>query len=314
MKRNYDSWFCGASEFFVKCGLVENFKANVHPAPQMELSLEPHLVSDEAPTVFIVDDDREILWLLMDVLGSTYNVYPFTSGEEALAKIGIKPPQLIACDVLMTGMSGIEVCKRVKDDPHLAHIPFMMFSSSSDEQTQVDSVNAGADVYLSKPFNVKYVQSVVDSLVNRNTRLKSYFDSSISSFELSNGKVLHHEDKELMDRLVAFIQENISNPEITPAFIAENMNIGLRNLYRKIKVISDMSLTTMIREIRLEYTRQMLIHTRLSMEEICYKSGFNNRSTFYKQFAAKFGCTPRQFHERMMAEAREVKKEDNKSD
>ena len=283
--------------------ILAAYEPSVETLPQIELPLTPHRGDDNAPTLFVIDDDREILWLLSDVLKTEYNVYPFTNGAQALEEMAKIRPQLIICDVFMEGMSGIEVCRHVKADSNLAHIPFIMLSSSQDEQTQVDSVHAGADVYLSKPFNVAYVKSVVASLVNRNTRLKSYFESASSAFEMSDGKVLHREDKELIDKVIAIIEENIVNPDLTPALIAEKMNMGLRNLYRKIKPISDKPLTTIIRDIRLEHTRQLLVHTRLSMEEICFKSGFSNRGTFYKQFAAKFGCTPRQYHEQMMEEA-----------
>lgn len=106
--------------------------------------------------------------------------------------------------------------------------------------------------------------------------------------------------------MMNIIKENLTNPELSTQFIASRLGLGVRNLYRRMQNITDKKPSTFIKEARLEKARQLLTKSKMSMEEVCYNSGFVNRGTFYKLFVAKFNCTPKQYHDKMIAKAEEM--------
>ena len=112
-------------------------------------------------------------------------------------------------------------------------------------------------------------------------------------------------DASLLDRIAKIIDSNLTNPELTTQYIAKELGIGLRNIYRKLEGITSLTPKDMIREARLERARQLLTKTGMNVEEVCYQAGFSNRGTFYKLFSLKFGCTPKQYHEDRIKEAKD---------
>lgn len=108
---------------------------------------------------------------------------------------------------------------------------------------------------------------------------------------------MHKEEKALLDKMTAIITENISNPELSTKMVASMMGMTVRNLYHFVGRITTSTPSSIIRDMRLNRAAYLLKHTRMTMEEVAYKSGFNHRSTFYNVFSARYGCTPKQFHE-----------------
>ena len=262
-------------------------------------------LDETRPTVVVVDDDEDMLWFLNDILRKEYNVLSFTGPKEAFGCIMQTNVALVLSDIIMEPFDGVELCRRIKRQNGTSHIPVILLSSAQSEETRRATADAGAEVFLTKPFDLEYFTSVVRNQLKRNIMLKDYFNSSLSAFEVVDGQHIHQEDKEMLDRLTKIINDNLTNPDLSTQFIAKEMGIGLRNIYRKLQGVTSLTPKDMIHEARLERARQLLAQTGKSMEEVCYKAGFNNRGTFYKLFAAKFGCTPKQYHERLIEEARE---------
>ena len=259
-------------------------------------------------TILVVDDNQEMTWFLVDLLQKEYNVLPYTDPQAALEAFRRERIDLVVSDIIMEPFDGIELCRRIKEDSLTRHIPVILLSSRQNEDTQVATAEAGAEAFMSKPFDLNYLRSVIQNLLKRNRTLKDYFNSSISAYDLVDGKRLHHEDKELIDRMTRIINDNLANPDLSTQFVAQEMGIGLRNIYRKMATFTELTPKDMIREARLERARQLLTQTGMSMEEVCYQAGFGNRGTFYKLFAAKFGCTPKQYHDEQTSRAKETLK------
>ena len=269
-----------------------------------QLPQAPTNIDPSKPTVFMADENHEVLQLLNDILRADFNVFCFDTPENLLAKLSVQHPDVVVAECVMQPFGGIELCRRLKNDTATAHLPVVILSTDFAPQTRTESATAGADTFLTKPFDLDYFISLVKGLVQQRSQLKAYFNSSLSAFELHDGRLLHEEDRAFMDQMVAIITDNLEKPELSAAFIADEMGVGLRNLYRRMQEITTETPTALIRELRIERARQLLTKTELSMEEVCYRAGYTNRGTFYKQFATKFGCTPGQYHEKMMEEAR----------
>ena len=279
----------------------------VHIAEDDIYPEQPAMAQSDAankPNILVVDDDKEMVWFLTDVLREQYNILSFTNPEEAYLAFRQKRIDLVLSDVIMKPFDGIELCRRIKGDHTTSHIPVVLLSSSQSEDMRRITADAGAELFISKPFDLEYFRTIVRNQLKRNTMLKDYFNSTLSAFEVVDGKHLHHEDKVFLDRIYRIVDDNLRNPDLSTQFIAKEVGVGLRNLYRKLEDITDLTPKDMIREARLERARQLLTKTEMSMEEVCYEAGFGNRGTFYKLFAAKFGCTPKQYHDQMIAEAK----------
>ena len=276
------------------------------PDEQPDFSKANFTYDKGRPTIFIVDDDRETLWFIADTLSDSYNVEPFTSAENALERLSVKHPDLVITDIIMGGASGLELTAEIKGNKATGHIPVIQLSSLQSDPDKLKGLEAGADMYLTKPFNIDFLRSAVANLLRRDNSLKNYYESSLSAFELIDGKILHKDDKEFMEQMIRVVHDNINHPSLSTQFVADQMKISMRCLYRRLEGITEETPTVVIKKVRLDIARQLLIKSNLSIEEIIYRAGFNNRGTFFKLFSATYGCTPRQYREQQISSAKET--------
>ncbi len=279
-------------------------RPTVDVTPTPAITAENFTYDKNRPTLFIVDDDRESLWLISDTLSDTYNIEPFDTAEAAIERLNQKHPDLVITDIIMGELSGLDLTRIIKTDKSTSHIPVLQLSSLQSDADKLKGLEAGADMYVTKPYNIDFIRSAVANLLKRDNNIKDYYESPISAFELINGKLLHKEDKAFIEAMLKVIHDNIANPDLSTQFVADSLKLSVRNLYRRIEGITEETPTVIIKKVRLNIARQLLVKTNLSIEEIIYKAGFNNRGTFFKLFSATFGCTPRQFRQQQLSEVK----------
>lgn len=265
--------------------------------PEQNATLQiPECTMDELkPTLLIVDDEAEIRWLIFDIFGEDYNVLTSPSPAEALELLKEVHPDLIISDVIMPGMDGLTFSRLVKSDETTAHIPFILLSAKREIEGQTEGLDAGAELYITKPFNVEYLKSSVRRLLERKEHLREYFSSPLSSYTLENGKLSHKEHRKFINDILKIINKNIRNKDLSAQLIAEKMNMGLRTFYRKLEEVENTSLSELINNSRLIKATDLLIKTKLTIDEIVFQSGFTNRSSFYRIFSKKYNCTPTEY-------------------
>lgn len=252
------------------------------------------------PTVLIIDDDTEILWLISEIFAEEYNVIPVgkpLDAKEILQKIH---PNIIICDVIMQDIDGIILAKEIKSDKKTAHIPMILISAKQTIEEQIEGLAAGAEMYITKPFNPDYLKTSARHLIDRKETLKDYFNSPLSAFELTEGKLTHKENTKFVQEIYDIIERNIMNKDLSAQFIAKELNMSSRHLYRKINETGSSSPIDMIKETRLHMAKNLLLNTKMTIDEVIYKSGFSNRATFFRAFSQKFDCTPKEYREREM--------------
>ena len=174
------------------------------------------------------------------------------------------------------------------------------------EEDQVKGIESGAEAYVTKPFNVKYLEKIVYRLIKREADLKEYYSSIFSSFTMEHGNCIHKEDQEFLDKMLEIIEKNIANPDLQVELLSSEMGYSTRQFYRKLKPITEQSPADIIKEYRLTMAERLLIAKNLTIEEIMDQTGFNNRGTFYKLFSKRYGMPPRQYREQ---QKENVKKE-----
>lgn len=248
-------------------------------------------------TVMIIDDDPSMLWFVSEIFVDKYNVLSFNNAAEALASLELKQPDLIISDVMMPEIDGLSFAQKIKQNKLWNHIPLILLSALHHEDDQVKGIEAGAEVYVTKPFNVKYLEKVVYRLIKRESDLKEYYSSIFSSFKVENGNCIHKEDQEFLDKVIETIEKNITNPDLSVELLSSDLGYSTRQFYRKLKPITDKSPADIIKEYRLTMAERLLLTKNYTIEEIMDKTGFNNRGTFYKLFSQRFGMPPRQYRE-----------------
>ncbi|MDR2362454.1 MAG: response regulator [Prevotellaceae bacterium] len=253
-------------------------------------------------TILVIDDDPEMLWFVSEIFKEHYNVIPVadpTTVAETLERI---QPQLIISDIMMPQLDGITLLKQMKANKRTGHIPFIFLSAKNTPEEQVEGIEAGAEMYITKPFNVDYLKSVADRLLQRQDDLKDYYNSAISSFELSGGKYIHKDERSFLDKAIKIMDVNITDPNFSTDRLASQLGMSARHLYRRMKKIINQTPADLIKEYRLSIVKKLLITTQLSIDEIMYKAGYINRGSFYRAFAQKFGTTPKNYRKKQASE------------
>lgn len=175
------------------------------------------------------------------------------------------------------------------------HIPLIILSAKNTSAEKVEGLASGADAYVGKPFHLSYLRALIVRLLENQARLKEYYNSSASAFEYTNGQLVDRESKEFIEKVVEFIDSNIDDSELSTEQIAKHMQVSIRNLYRKFKDLELPSPNDFIKTHRITFAAKLLVTTSLTVQEIIFRSGFNNRSHFYREFDKQFGMTPKDY-------------------
>ena len=233
------------------------------------------------PVILVVDDNRDIVWLIKETLSSEYAVREAFNAEEALALMDQQTPDLIITDIMMPSMDGFALISRIKSDKFTRHIPLIVVSAKVSESEQAEGLDLGADVYLTKPFSSVVLHSVVNRLMANKKELKDYYYSPESAYEQSGGQLIHQEDKEFMDSVTAIIKENLAQDTLRPELIADKLGMNTRALYRRFKKISPLTPSDFIKDYRMMHAARLLVTTNLSVQEIIYQVGISNLSLIH---------------------------------
>lgn len=276
--------------------------------PQKEDKKEYNTTGPARATIFVIDDDPEMCWFISEIMKEKYKVI---SIENPLLVNNIMEtihPQLIISDIMMPELNGISLMKQIKADKQTAHIPFILLSAKNTPEEQTEGISAGAEAYIVKPFNIEYLQSVVERLLKRQNDLKDYYHSAISAFDFSGGRFIHKENKVFFEKVVKAIDRNMTNPDFTAEHLARELGLSPRHLYRKLKDITEQTPAGLIKEYKLTVVEKLLITSKNSIDEIMYMAGFNNRGSFYRLFSQKFGMTPKKYRESKINEDIQIEK------
>ena len=244
--------------------------------------------------ILIVEDEREIQLFLSELLKDTYKIITADNGIEALSKMKTEIPDLIITDVMMPIMGGIELCEKVKTNDQTCHVPIIMLTAKSTITQRIEGLESGANAYISKPFHPDHILIRVEKLLEERMRILKYLtqDNIIDSI---NDIPLQNDDKELLRAIIKTVRDHIDNENLHSQFLEEKLGISKSQLYRKIKQNFGFPPGDLIRTIRLKYAAELLRKSNLTVSEICYQSGFNNRSYFYREFKKMYATTPKNY-------------------
>lgn len=245
-------------------------------------------------TVLIVEDKQELRLFLKNELWGFKAVYTAEDGINALDVIRNKRPDIIVSDIMMPGMDGFELCKRIKQNIDTSHIPVILLTARTDSESTQTGYNQGADAYIGKPFELDLLISVIrNQLKNREIIKQKYMNLGYVAELRSSHQ--NNIDDEFLIKLSKVINENLNNPELNIDFLTDKMAMSRTSLYNKIKALTGIGANDYINRIRIEKAVQLLTDTQLSITEISEEVGFTYQRYFSTAFKQIKGVTPTQF-------------------
>lgn len=250
-------------------------------------------------TVLVADDEKDIREFLYSELVSEYEVLIASNGKEAFELALEHIPDLIISDVIMPECDGIQLCQNLKGNINTSHIPVILLTAKDTHEDRLNGLEVGADSYIPKPFDIRHLHIRIEQLIKTREVLKEKYMKKISLVsknftEEENNDSASYDDM-LIQKIIQYINENISDGNLNGESIANNVGMSRMNLHRKLKALVGMSAGDFIRTIRLENAKKELTLNQKSVSEISYDSGFSSPSYFYTCFLKKYGISPTEY-------------------
>ena len=245
--------------------------------------------SDELSTVLIVEDNNDMRKYIRTLLADRYYVLEATDGQSGLKLAKESVPDLIVSDVMMPIMDGLQLCKKLKEDVITSHIPVILLTARSTEAHQMEGYDSGADAYLTKPFSAELLISRIANLLKNRKQLKLLLDGKQN--EESKEKI-STPDRIFIDNLKEAIKKNMSNPNLRMDDLGDEIGLSRVQMYRKVKVLTGLSPTELLRQMRLQRAAALLSSTTKTVAEIAFEVGFNTPGYFSKCFKEQYGKQP----------------------
>lgn len=276
----------------------ENGDVEVTPIPFKE-PIEQKDDTSDRKTILLVEDNIEFIDFLEQSLSSDYNIIKAHNGKEALNRLNESSIDIIISDVMMDEMDGFELCKTVKNNISISHIPLILLTARTLVEDEMKGLEIGADDYITKPFNMSILRSRIKKLIDDNHKFHTKFRYSpdISPSEIT---ITSLDEKFLTDALKT-VENNISDPEFSVETLSQQLGVSRSHLYKKLSFITGKTPLEFIRSIRLKQSLYYLSKSQLYISEIAYKVGFNSPKLFAKYFKEEFGMLPSEYVRRSQA-------------
>ncbi|PIB36225.1 hypothetical protein BFP72_12900 [Reichenbachiella sp. 5M10] len=247
----------------------------------------------EKPMLLLVEDNADIREYIKASLEHDFQVTEASNGQMGLEKALDIIPDLIISDVMMPEMNGFIMCQNLKEDEKTNHIPIILLTAYSGEERQWEGFKSGADDYVTKPFNIKILQQKLKNIAHTREHLIEKFNQS-TSLDIKNLSP-KEVDQKFLKKAIDIISDNLTNTALSVDDFSEHFHMSRRNLLRKLKAITGLSVNEFIKSIRLKKSIEYLQHGEMNISEIAYAVGFSDPKYFSKCFKTQFGKTPKEY-------------------
>lgn len=262
-----------------------------------EKNTETNTFQTKDYSLLVVDDNQDLIDFLKDTMKVHFKqVYTAADGVEALEIVRRYQPDIVVSDVMMPRMNGYELCKQIKENIDISHIPVILLTARDDEQSQLHGYKIGADGYLTKPFEEEMLLELIRSrLRNREQTKVRYLNAGL--LPAPEESTFSQADETFLLKLNKIIVENLDSSVLDIAFLCKEMYMSRATLYNKLKALTDMGANDYINKFRLERAIQLITTTDLNFTEIAERTGFSTSRYFSTAFKQYTGETPTQYKE-----------------
>lgn len=244
-------------------------------------------------TLLIVEDNEELQAFLNTQLSKYYKVLIASNGVEAMETLKNELVNLIVSDVMMPIMDGLELCKYIKSNIEICHIPIILLTAKTTLNNKIEGLKNGADAYIEKPFSMPHLLVQINNLLESRMRLRQNFTNS--PYIATNIMAQNKADEDFLNKLTERVRQNLDDDTFNIDNLASEMNMSRTSLHRKIKGITELTPGDFIRIIRLKRAAELLLEGEYRINEICMLVGIHSLSYFSKSFQKQFGVLPKDF-------------------
>ncbi|NRB51854.1 MAG: response regulator [Saprospiraceae bacterium] len=248
------------------------------------------------PLVLIIEDNEDVAAYISSCLVGRYQVHLAINGRIGVAMALEMVPDLIICDVMMPEMDGYEVCKKLKQEERSSHIPIVMLTAKVDTDSRLQGLRQGADAYLGKPFNPEELELRLANLLQLRKQIQAYFEQFPSK---SVPQHSYPKEQEFLKRIKSIVLEHLADEDFGIPELCKAMGISRSQLHRKLKALTGKPTSLIVRSIRLEQARDLLLRRELSIAEIAYQVGFANPNYFSTVFSDFYGLSPTEMRDKL---------------
>ncbi|MGY5354476.1 hybrid sensor histidine kinase/response regulator transcription factor [Wenyingzhuangia sp. IMCC45467] len=244
-------------------------------------------------SLLIVDDNDEMREYLSTKFSELFNVFTAKNGKVGVEIATKEIPDIIVCDLMMPLVDGIETVKLLRENFNTCHIPIILLTANSSEYQKIEGIKIGADDYITKPFNFKYLQLKIDALINQRNKIIQSFSKNpeLSMDILTNSD----DDKKFIEQVKQIVEKNIGESDFSINLILSEIGLSRTVFYKKMKEVTGETPHEFISTIQMKKAALMLQNTNYTISEISMICGFNDANYFTKIFKKYFGQTPKSY-------------------
>lgn len=250
-------------------------------------------------TIIFADDDSEMRKYVKKHVGEHFNVITCSDGQEALSTLLENETDLVVTDVNMPMKDGFTLCKNIKSNVNVSHIPVIILTSRSSDTDRIESYENGADAYIAKPFNVEVLIASIKSLIARREKMRV----DIKAKETVDAQKVEVEaaptlDDKLLERVTNIINKNISNPAYSIEELASDVGYSRVHLHRKMRELTGLTTRDFVRNVRMKYAGELLKDKGYEIADVAVMTGYSTTNYFSQAFRAYYGMTPTTYIEK----------------
>lgn len=251
-------------------------------------------------TLLVIEDNEQMRYLLRTILSSQYHLLEAENGEVGLQLARKHIPDIIICDIMMPVMDGVELLTHIRQDSTTSHIPVIMLTAKSDDDSQMHSILGGADSYIVKPFNSEILKARLQNLLNKRDRMQKYYQShflDMPSVPLppNASPAPQADDEAFISKVMKVATDHLSDGDFTVEMMASEMNMSRSVLFKKLKAITGLSPKEYLKILRMRHAAELITKTSHSISEITYMVGINDPHYFSNCFKKQYGMSPTEY-------------------
>lgn len=257
-------------------------------------------MADKDELVLVIEDNAEVNEFVARKLRPHFRVQTAAEGAAGLALATQLIPDLIVCDVMMPGLSGLEVVARLRADWRTSHVPVVLLTARTAPEQHVEGVQAGADVYLTKPFSPTLLLESIRTLLANRARQRAHTHRQLAETP-PEAVATPDPDQAFIDTLTTQILADLNRTDRTVEELALALGFSRPQLYRKVKAVLGTSVTDYIQLVRLRRARELLLDETLTVTAVAYEVGYTSHSYFSNSFKARYQVSPSEFRAQHLA-------------
>lgn len=249
-------------------------------------------------TILVVEDNPDIRQMLIDCLSPVHRVMTAENGRSGWEKAIAEIPELVISDVMMPEMDGYELCEKIKSDERTSHIPVILLTAKSAQNEQIQGLQQGADLYLTKPFSTRVLGLSVRNLLTARDRIRQKTTKELTSLNLNRAGIepaTASVDDLFLEKMIRIIDEHLDHLDFGVEKLAREVGMSLPVLYKKVRALTNMSVNEVVKVHRFRKAAELLVQQKISISEVAGAVGYDDRKYFAKEFKKYFGVAPSDF-------------------